>query len=551
VFKTVLFSLDEIFIIMKRSFILVIFSVILYSIQAQPILKVPEGGGSYSMQLPVKDEMTLQQRTAIIEMLKRNERLLRAEGKLNMPDNTALIAFQWPIKQSLGYNDNGFYGISNYVDENPAFPNAVLDYNCGNRTYDQASGYNHAGTDIFTWPYQWQKMSRNLVQVVAGAPGTIISKSDGNFDQSCAFCSSSCNWNAVYIMQADGSVAWYGHMKSGSLTAKTVGQTVVTGEYLGIVGSSGNSTGPHLHLEIYTNTSYTQLVDPWAGNCNNHNGLTSWWANQETYYVPTLNKVMSGGAAPAAGGSCPGSEVSNEKINFINSDVIYLSSYYRDQQPGQQSVHTVYKPDGTVYTTWTQNFTSYYSASWWWYSLTLPNPATTGIWKYEITYNGTQKAFSFFTLNASAVTICPDNYNVLTSSLVAGSTYQWQENNGSGFVNLANGTNYDGVNTRFLQLKNIPSSYYGYQYRCFTDGINYSNLLTLKFTSYWKGSVSKAWENPSNWACGNIPDGNTDVVVLTNTNTPEVSSNAVCRSLTLNNGAVVTVKTGFTLKVLK
>jgi hypothetical protein len=40
-------------------------------------------------------------------------------------------------------------------------------------------------------------------------------------------------------------------------------------------------------------------------------------------------------------------------------------------------------------------------------------------------------------------------------------------------------------------------------------------------------------------------------VVQSATNTPELSSNAVCRSLTLNNGAVVTVKTGFKLDVVK
>jgi hypothetical protein len=138
-----------------------------------------------------------------------------------------------PLKQALGYNDNGYYGISNYIDQNPSFPNQLLDYNCGNRTYDISSGYNHAGTDIFTWPYYWQKMERNIVQVIAAAPGTIIAKSDGNFDQNCSF--TACDWNAVYIMHADGSVAWYGHMKAGSLTNKTVGQTVLTGEYLGIV----------------------------------------------------------------------------------------------------------------------------------------------------------------------------------------------------------------------------------------------------------------------------------------------------------------------------
>jgi murein DD-endopeptidase MepM/ murein hydrolase activator NlpD len=504
-------------------------------------------GGDYRDLVQIKDEISPQQRISIVNLLQENETMLRAEGKLQRISNPTITAFKWPLKQALGYNDNGYYGISNYVDENPAFPNALLDYNCGTRTYDQASGYNHAGTDIFTWPFYWQKMERNIVQVIAAASGTIIAKSDGNFDQNCAFCTGACNWNAVYVMHTDGSVAWYGHMKSGSLTTKLVGQQVVSGEYLGVVGSSGNSTGPHLHFEVYTNSSYTQLVDPWAGTCNNLNGQTSWWANQQPYYVPTLNKIMTHGAAPAAG-SCPAAEVSNEKINFANGDIVYLGSYYRDQLVGQQAVHTIYKPDNSIYSTWTQSFTTYYSASYWYYSFTLPNPATTGTWKYEIVYNGTQKQTAYFAVNSSYVVICPGNYNVLTSNLT-GTTYQWQVNTGSGFTNIADNAEYAGTSSRQLQLKNISSSFYDYRFRCFVSGSVYSNEIILKFISYWTGAVSKAWEDPSNWTCGNIPDSNTDVVIQNSTNTPEVNSITNCRSTTVNPGTTITVKAGSKLDI--
>ncbi len=534
----------------KNCLTLIIFIFISNYTFSQQIIKEPNGGGGFDNK-HAADELTPENRLSIIKSLKNSEAQLKQQGKLILPQNPTVTAFGWPLKQALGYNDNGYYGISNYVDENAAYPNLLLDYNCGSRTYDQSSGYNHAGTDIFTWHYQWQKMQRNSVQIIAAAPGTIIYKNDGNFDQNCAFCSGSCNWNAVYVMHADGSVAWYGHMKLGSLTTKTVGQTVSQGEYLGVVGSSGNSTGPHLHFEVYTSSSYTQLVDPWNGACNSMNPGVSWWANQQPYYVPTLAKVMTHGLAPQAGGSCPNQEVSNEKINFVNGETIYLSSYYRDQQNGHSSVHTIYQPNGAVWSTWNQTFNTWYSASWWYYFTTLPNPATSGIWKYEIVYNGTQREFTYFTVNAAPVIVCPDNYNVLTSNLTASTSYQWQVNTGSGFVDVVNGANYSGATTKFLQLQNAPSSWYGYQYRCVIDGVSFSNTVSLKFTSYWKGRNNKAWEDPSNWSCGNVPDANTDVVILSNTNTPEVNSNAICRTLTVNNGGVVTVKTGFDLKVLK
>lgn len=66
--------------------------------------------------------------------------------------------------------------------------------------------------------------------------GVILDVRDGNFDRSCSFNNNS--WNAVYVRHSDGSVAWYGHLKNGSATTKTIGEEVEEGEYLGIVGSS-------------------------------------------------------------------------------------------------------------------------------------------------------------------------------------------------------------------------------------------------------------------------------------------------------------------------
>jgi murein DD-endopeptidase MepM/ murein hydrolase activator NlpD len=513
---------------------------------SQSNLRQPNGGGSYKMLMDIKDEITTAQRARIILRLQTNEVLLRSKGKLQANKNPTATAFEWPVKQALNNNDNGYYGISNYVDENPAYPNQITDYNCGTRSYDVSSGYNHAGTDIFTWPFSWKKMERNAVEVIAAASGTIIDKSDGNFDQNCTFCTSACNWNAVYVMHADGSVAWYGHMKSGSLTNKLVGESVAVGEYLGVLGSSGNSTGPHLHFEVYTNSSYTQLVDPWAGPCNNLNGFTSWWANQQSYYVSTLNKVMTHNAAPATG-NCPSGENTNEKINFANGETVYFGSYYRDQLAGQQSIHTIYRPDNTVYSSWTQNFNIFYSASWWYYTAVLPSVAPAGVWRYEILYNGTQRQTAYFSVNNSIVEVCPNSYNVLTSN-ITGASYQWQVNTGAGFVNISNNTNYAGTSTSKLQLNNVPSSFYGYQYRCF-NGTTYSNVLTLKFVSYWLGYDNKAWENPRNWSCGNIPDANTDVIVANNSNTPELSSNVSCRSTNIKTGGNINVKSGYTLTI--
>jgi murein DD-endopeptidase MepM/ murein hydrolase activator NlpD len=45
----------------------------------------------------------------------------------------------------------------------------------------------------------------------------------------------------------DGTEVWYAHQNESVVLP---GQTVEIGHHIGTVGSSGNSTGPHLHLEV-------------------------------------------------------------------------------------------------------------------------------------------------------------------------------------------------------------------------------------------------------------------------------------------------------------
>jgi murein DD-endopeptidase MepM/ murein hydrolase activator NlpD len=65
----------------------------------------------------------------------------------------------------------------------------------------------------------------------------------------------------VKIKHADGTYSFYAH-----LSAKTVfpGATVAAGRMIGNVGSTGNSTGPHLHLEIRTSPTFGagNFLDP-------------------------------------------------------------------------------------------------------------------------------------------------------------------------------------------------------------------------------------------------------------------------------------------------
>ncbi len=142
--------------------------------------------------------------------------------------------------------------------------------------------------------------------------------------------------------------------------------------------------------------------------------------------------------------------------------------------------------------------------------------------------------------------LCPPIGNTILIAGLEGFGYQWQVNTGTGFNNISNNSNYSGIDDDTLQLNNIPSSWYGYQYRCVANAGN-SNVYTLKFTDTWISTTDSTWENAANWSCGTVPDSNTDVII--NSGHIVLKSNAAVRSLTINPGASFTVVTPFTLTV--
>ncbi|WP_313406001.1 M23 family metallopeptidase, partial [Aeromicrobium sp.] len=65
--------------------------------------------------------------------------------------------------------------------------------------------------------------------------------------------------NRTIITLADGTEIWYCHQSSVQVS---VGDQVAPGDVIGATGSTGNVTGPHLHLEVHAPGG--GAVDPYA-----------------------------------------------------------------------------------------------------------------------------------------------------------------------------------------------------------------------------------------------------------------------------------------------
>ena len=174
--------------------------------------QVSQGGGDIPIPVPEHPCLSPEAYAVIEQEINENRASLIDQGILpETPDDRAkAVQLDWPLKQANGFNQPSYYTTVNFVDLDPG--TGIQDFQCNSRSYN-----GHKGLDISSWPFWWQMMEDNQVDIIAGAPGVIINKSDDYFDQNCSCVGT---WNAVYIQHSDGSIAWYGHMKKNTLTAK-------------------------------------------------------------------------------------------------------------------------------------------------------------------------------------------------------------------------------------------------------------------------------------------------------------------------------------------
>lgn len=180
---------------------------------------------------------------------------------------TTNTGYWWPI----GSDETTTVDGKVFAMGNPSSVNITAYFN-GN---DSVHNGHHGGIDIGA--------VINKENVIATKDGTVIYP-DVNDNVSIGTCDyygtkANCNSYGNYVMidHGDGLISLYGHLYQNSITVRK-GDYVKQGQVIAKSGSSGNSTGGHLHFEIRINGKATNPLeyisndDPRPGKVirNNH-----------------------------------------------------------------------------------------------------------------------------------------------------------------------------------------------------------------------------------------------------------------------------------------
>lgn len=153
----------------------------------------------------------------------------------------------------------------------------------------------HDGSD-YLLDGGFDAMDADSPEVIAGADGVVVAVEDGHYDRCHGTIDGvDCDGNdgianSVIVEHEGGLRSMYWHLKSGS-TRVVVGDAVQRGQPLGNIGSSGNSSVPHLHFEVKGADGVP--IDPYAGPASQPQSL---WCDQgDEDGLPASTTGLGGG----------------------------------------------------------------------------------------------------------------------------------------------------------------------------------------------------------------------------------------------------------------
>lgn len=182
-----------------------------------------------------KTELDAQQKEAeeLMKQIKADEEAYKKkQAEIDLQMEQARVQLDALVSKNTANSQNTAYYGGSFSWPTPGYKNVTSKY--GWRTYTlngKKVTSNHKGIDI-------------------GAPsGAKIIASNGGKVATSAYNANGYG-NYVILDHGGGKLTVYGHMSKRGVS---VGQSVTKGQQIGKVGSTGRSTGPHLHFEIRIN----------------------------------------------------------------------------------------------------------------------------------------------------------------------------------------------------------------------------------------------------------------------------------------------------------
>jgi murein DD-endopeptidase MepM/ murein hydrolase activator NlpD len=247
---------------------------------------------------------------------------------------------QWP----LACTPNRDCWIANHVDLDPG--PAARDYACGVLTYEA-----HKGTDIAVRDLLAMEEG---VSVLAAADGRVRGVRDGVTDSNVretgkeAIRDRECG-NGLVIDHGEGWETQYCHLRRGSVRVKP-GEKVIAGQPLGLVGLSGLTEYPHLHLSVRREG---KTVDPFRGakdgmDCTTRESLWRADIGEKLPYAPGV--IYNAGFAPEMPAAESIRSGQYRKSGVIGPQAPVLAFYVEmfGVRPGDALEIRVSAPDGSV-----------------------------------------------------------------------------------------------------------------------------------------------------------------------------------------------------------
>ncbi len=288
--------------------------------------------------------------------------------------------FVWPL-DGVPMQDSV---ITNYVDV--AFANdQISDYSGRSFTYD-----GHRGLDIGLPNFQSMDDGRGVYAV---ADGVVTQMQDGNFDRQTTLEDNPANY--VDIDHGNGWTTRYFHFAEDTITVK-VGQHVTTGQLLGLAGSSGYSTGPHLHFEVHHNGSVVETS--YAPDL--------YWLSPLAHQATVPPSVMSSGFSNYE----PSDDALEGPLTNISFPADYVGNVYFWYRltytlAGDQFQLRWYRPDGTLANTQSASVGEVITDPFHRWGTQLNWSANPGTWHVELLINGVTRAEQSFDIGGDGSAI--------------------------------------------------------------------------------------------------------------------------------------------------